>query len=237
MVQVCLKSQHQKEKKWYLDNGCSRHMTGNKFWFKNLKPKDGGVVKFTNGIKSRIVGIDNVGKNDSDLIIDVMLVEGLTHNLLSISQFCGQSYKVVFKPSQYVIKDFTYDKIILTARRHDNTYVLYLDDLLYQNAKCLASFIDEKWLWHKKLGHAHMKLISEISQKELVKGLLKISFNHCEFCVRGKQTKSSFHSKNAVSITRPLKLLHLDLFGLTKTANLGGKKYGLVIVDNFSRFT
>ena len=60
-------------------------MTGNKSWSKNLRPKNGGVVKFANGIKSKIIGIGNVGKNNSDLIIDVMLVEGLTHNLLSIS--------------------------------------------------------------------------------------------------------------------------------------------------------
>ena len=53
-------------------------MTGNKSWFRNLKPKDGGVVKFTGSIKSRIVAIGNVGKNDSNLITDIMLVEGLT---------------------------------------------------------------------------------------------------------------------------------------------------------------
>ena len=100
--------------------------------------------------------------------------------------------------------------------------------------------MEEKWLWHKKLGHAYMKLISEISQKELVKSLPKISFHNdstCEFYQRGKQTKNSFHSKNVVSTSRPLELLHLDLFGPTRIANLGGKKYGLVIVDNFSRYT
>ena len=85
---MCLKSQYLKEKKWYMDSGCSRHMNGNKSCFRNLKPKDARVVKFADGIKSKIVGIGNVGKNDSDLITDVMLVEGLTHNLLSINQFC-----------------------------------------------------------------------------------------------------------------------------------------------------
>ena len=60
-------------------------MTGNKLWFRNLKPKDGGLVKFADGIKSKVIGIGNIGKNDSNSINDVMLVEGLTHNLLSIS--------------------------------------------------------------------------------------------------------------------------------------------------------
>ena len=99
-MQACLKSYHQKEMKWYLDSGCSRHMTGNRSWFRNLKPKDGGVVKFVDPIESKIIGIGNVSKNNSNLIIDVILVEGLTQNLLSISQFCDQGYKVVFKPSR-----------------------------------------------------------------------------------------------------------------------------------------
>ena len=77
-MQVCLKSHHQKEMKWNLDNGCSKYMTKNKSWFKNLRPKGGGIVKFADGIKSRIVDIGNIGKNDSDLITDVILVEGLT---------------------------------------------------------------------------------------------------------------------------------------------------------------
>ena len=93
-------------------------------------------------------------------------------------------------------------------------------------------------MWHKKLNHACMKLISETSQKELAKGLPQISFDNdstYEFYQRCKQTKSSFHSENVVSTTRPLKPFHLDLFRLTRTASLDGKKYGLVIVDDFSR--
>ena len=75
--------------KWYLDSGYSRHIyEWEQVLFRNLKPKDGGVVKFANGIKSKIIGIGNVGKTNSDLITNVMLVKELTHNLLSISQFC-----------------------------------------------------------------------------------------------------------------------------------------------------
>ena len=64
LVQVCLKSIHLKEKKWHLDSRCSGHMIGNKSWFRNLRPKDGGMVKFADIIKARIIGIGNVSKND-----------------------------------------------------------------------------------------------------------------------------------------------------------------------------
>ena len=118
----------------------------------------------------------------------------------------------MFELSRCIIKDSTLDKIILIAKRCDNTYVLYLDDLFDQNVKCLAFFVDEKWMWHKKLGYAHMRLISMISQKELVKGLPKMNFDNdsiCKFYQKGKQTKSSFHNKNVVSTTRPHKLFIL----------------------------
>ena len=76
--------------------------------------------------------------------------------------------------------------------------------------------------------------------KRVVKGLPNISFDNdttYEFCQRGKQTKIYFHSKNVVSTTRPLKLLHFDLFGPTRIASLDGIKYGLIIVDDFFEFT
>ena len=94
-------------------------------------------MKFADGIKSNIVGIVNIGKNNSDLITDVMLVERLTHNLLSISQFRDQGYKVVFEPSRCIIKDSTSDKIILIAKRHDNTYVLLIHS---SGMSCRRSF-------------------------------------------------------------------------------------------------
>ena len=58
----------------------------------------------------------------------------------------------------------------------------------------------------------------------------------CDACQMGKQTKSSFKPKEDISTKRPLELLHIDLFGPTRTQSLGGKHYGLVIVDDYTRF-
>ena len=56
-------------------------------------------------------------------------------------------------------------------------------------------------------------------------------------CQKGKQIKNSFTSKNIVSTFRPLQRLYLDLFGPTRTASTSGKMYGLVIVDDYSRWS
>ena len=91
-----------------------------------------------------------------------------------------------------------------------------------------------------RLGHANMDLLNKLSTEQLVKGLPSVTFQKdkvCDACQFGKQIKSSFKSKKIISTSRPLELLHLDLFGPMRTASLGGKFYVFVIVDDFSRFT
>ena len=85
-----------------------------------------------------------------------------------------------------------------------------------------------------------MDLISKLSKKDLVIGLPKLRYKKDSLrntCQLGKQTRVSFKSKNDVSTSRPLELLHMNLFGPTKTTSLGGKKYALVIIDDYSRYT
>jgi len=76
--------------------------------------------------------------------------------------------------------------------------------------------------------------------KDLVVGLPKLKFEKdhiCEACQKGKQIKHSFKLKNIVSTSKPLELLHMDLFGPSRTISLGGNYYAFLIVDDFSRFT
>ena len=112
------------------------------------------------------------------------------------------------------------------------------------NGHCLvaskANIDEDSWLWHRRLGYACSHLISKLIKKNLVNELpnLNLESNHVyKACQLGKHTRTSFKSKYIVSTTRPLELLHMDLFGSTRTTSLGGKKYGLVIVDDYSRYT
>ena len=84
-----------------------------------------------------------------------------------------------------------------------------------------------------------MHTLSKLATNDLVKRLPKLNFGYdhiCDACYLRKQTKRSFKSKNIVSTSRLLELIHMDLFRLIRITSLGGKKYGLVIVDDFSRF-
>ena len=104
----------------------------------------------------------------------------------------------------------------------------------------VANINDLAGLKHRRFGHVSYGVISKLVRRDLVIGLPKSSYSSekvCSTCAQGKMTRTSFNSKNIVSITRALELLHLDLFELTRTSTLGGKRYDFVIVDDYSRFT
>ncbi|KAL6334564.1 hypothetical protein AAG906_018903 [Vitis piasezkii] len=109
-----------KKDKWFLDSGCSRHMTGDESKFAFLTKRKGGYVTFGDNSKGRIIGQGNIGNGTSSLIESVLLVDGLKHNLLSISQLCDKGFKVIFEASHCIIKDIQNDKTIFMGHRCDN---------------------------------------------------------------------------------------------------------------------
>ena len=158
---------------------------------------------------------------------------------MSISQFCGSGYIVSFKKDWCIVK-IEDDKSFFTGRQHSNLYEIDLIGLSKHNVMCILSRENERWFWHRKLSHDDLKHISKLSKKDLVKWLPKICWKtHFlnEACQQGKQIKISFKSKDIVSTSRPLQLLHMDLFGPMRTLSLGGKKYGFITVDDYSRYT
>ena len=105
---------------------------------------------------------------------------------------------------------------------------------------CQITKEDQTWLWHRKLGHISLGSVDKAIKNEAVKGIPTIDITSkffCGDCQIGKQTKTSHKSLKECSTNRVLELLHLDLMGSMQTENLGGKKYVLVAVDDFSRFT
>ncbi|GKC70863.1 retrotransposon protein, partial [Tanacetum coccineum] len=101
---------------------------------------------------------------------------------------------------------------------------------------CRATIDENSTLWHRRLGHANMRLIQSLASKELLRNLPKLKFDQhfYDTCKIGKQAHASHKSKNIVSMTRCLELLHMDLFGPSTIRSYGGNRYTLVIVDDYS---
>jgi hypothetical protein len=214
-------------------------MTGDESLFIEFTPKRKGFVTYGDNNKGAILGEGIVGNPSTTTISDVILVDGLKHNLLSVSQLCDKGFKITFNTSCCIIESDTNNNLMFKAMRLENVYILDLDDESMSGAKCLVTKSEDSWLWHRRLAHLNFDLLNKIVSKDLVVRLPKLKFTKdhlCDACQMGKQTKISFKSKSGISTSRPLELIHMDLFGPSRIKSLGGNSYGFVIVDDYSRY-
>jgi hypothetical protein len=120
---------------------------------------------------------------------------------------------------------------------------LYLVDFSSDKAQldtCLLEKSSLSWLWHRRLAHVGMNNLSKLLKGEHILGLTSVHFEKnriCSACQDGKQVGVPHPAKNVLTTTRPLELLHMDIFGLVAYVSIGGNKYGFVIVDYYSRYT
>jgi hypothetical protein len=105
---------------------------------------------------------------------------------------------------------------------------------------CNKATIDDSELWHQRLGHLNFTDMLKIASKEVVKDLPKMKGTGkgvCGPCQLGKQTHAAHKKTSGILTSHNLELLHMDLMGPTRTSTLVGRKYILVIVDDYSRYT
>ena len=169
LVYIALKAGNQSL--WFLDSGCSRHMTGDRAYFSKLIDYDGGIVTFGNGNVAKVVGKGTLNLPSIPMIEDGLCVDGLKHNLLSISQICDKDHAVNF--SSHGCEVSKNGRIILRGlRTNDNCYVIgnYKES---SSLACYIAHLDEAQLWHQRLGHVNFRDLSKLNK--YVKGLPKIS--------------------------------------------------------------
>ena len=137
-------------------------------------------MTFGDNGKCRIIGHGSIGNNSSSLIENVLLVDGLKHNLLSISQLCDKGFKVIFESSHCIIKDSQNDKIIFMGHRNENVYTIDISKYEGHN-RCFYSMHDESWLWHRRLGHVNMNLIHNSTKMNLLEAFPKSLLKKIKF--------------------------------------------------------
>ncbi|KAI3815343.1 hypothetical protein L1987_15008 [Smallanthus sonchifolius] len=232
---------------WYVDSGCSRHMTGNVKLLEDVIKIDGGYVAFAGNKGGYITGQGTL-KNDKVKFEKVNYVEQLEHNLLSVSQVCDKKFSFHFNDAEcYILKPgfvIPDEWILMKAPRRNDTYVLDMSVATTTDSvpTCLLSKASESdsILWHRKLAHINYRKMNYIVRNDLVLGIPKMKFSvpdDCIPCKKGKQRKKSHKSKSTNSIVTPLELLHMDLFGPISIRSIGGKSYCLVVTDDYSRFS
>ena len=101
--------------------------------------------------KRKIISIGNIGKTHSLVIEDVLLVDGLKHNLLSISQLCDKDYNVIFKLIMYIIVNEINNQVLFVVFRNENVYTIDLNNMTSKESICFAAINENSWLWHRRL--------------------------------------------------------------------------------------
>ncbi|GJU36604.1 retrovirus-related pol polyprotein from transposon TNT 1-94 [Tanacetum coccineum] len=131
---------------------------------------------------------------------------------------------------------------LLSGSRGTNLYSLSIGDMMASSPICLLSKAakTKSWLWHRRLSHLNFGAINHLARNGLVRGLPRLKFEKdhlCSACAKGKSKKQSHKPKSEDTNQEKLYLLHMDLCGPMPVASVNGKKYILVIVDDYSWFT
>ncbi|GJX30632.1 putative ribonuclease H-like domain-containing protein [Tanacetum coccineum] len=229
------------------DSGCSRSMTGNMERLDDFQEFQGGKVTFGGG-KGRITGKSIIRTPTLDFENVYYVKELQQFNLFSISQICNKKNRVLFTDTDCLVlsKDFKLpdeSMVLLRVPRKHNIYTINLNNLSPKgNSAFLVAkaSVDESMKWHRRMGYVNYKNMNKLVKGNLVRGLPPKLFkndHNCVACCKGKQHKASYKVITSVSsISEPLQLLHMDLFGPTSIRSINHKYYCLVITDDYSKF-
>ena len=160
-------------------------MTDNKEQFFILEKKEERVVIFDDNDKEKIIGIDKI-QITPNIIDNILLVDNLKHNVLSINQLYDKEFEIVFKLSSCIVTSPFDDSIKFIRYKHGNIYLVDLDEIAMKSGQCLivknAKIKETSWLWYRRLGHASMHTLWKLAAKDLVKGLPKLNFEYDLIC-------------------------------------------------------
>ncbi|GJY53659.1 retrovirus-related pol polyprotein from transposon TNT 1-94 [Tanacetum coccineum] len=215
-------------------------MNGNLQLLRNFIEKFRGLVRFGNDYFETIIGYGDYVQGNL-MICHVHYVEGLGHNLFPVEQFCDRDLEVAFRSNTCYVRNLVGEDLV-TGSRNSNLYTISISDLADSFLVCLMSkdTSTKSWLWHRRLSHLNFGTINHLTKKDLVDGLPKFKYDKdylCSACEQRKSKKASFPPKLVPCTESKLELLHMDLCGPMRVASINGKRYILVIVDDYSRYT
>ncbi|KAL4282412.1 hypothetical protein GQ457_03G013080 [Hibiscus cannabinus] len=236
-----MKSNIDYKEDWIVDSGCSNHMTNDEKKLQDIDEyEERRVVLTANNSRLSIshVGKTTLPRNDSQQLQleKVYLVPGLKKNLLSVPQLTAVGNYVLFGPEDVSIfqKVEVIGTPIVKGRRTISVYVLSAEST-YVDKTRKNETVD---LWHERLGHVSYYKLKVMMEKQILRGLPQVDIRTdivCAWCQFGKAHQLPFKESKHQS-KAPLELVHSDVFGPVKQTSLGGMKYMVTFIDDFSRY-
>nr|GEY48126.1 retrovirus-related Pol polyprotein from transposon TNT 1-94 [Tanacetum cinerariifolium] len=229
-----------KNKEEVVIKSCSKHMTKNLKLLINFVWKFMGTVRFGNDHVAAILGFGDLQWGNI-LITRVYFIEGLGHNLFSVGKFCDSDLEAAFRRNACFIRNLE-GVDLLKGSRSTNLYTINLHEMASASPICLMARASstKSWLWHQRLSHLNFDTINDLARNDLVSGLLKFKYHKehlCPSCEQEKSQRASHPPKPVPNSRQRLHLLYMDLCSPMRIASINGKRYVLVIVDDYSRYT
>ena len=230
---------------WIADSVASIHMTHSSSHFENYKSIS-SKVRIGDGSSLSVVSIGDISFDDASLH-DVLHVPSISTNLFSISKATSKGLGVYFDDD--VIEVIDRQSLSLIAHGYQSGGLYYISSFsshvlshdshvhqLFVSPQTLLTKEDSD-LWHFRFGHVSYASLQQMFSNSMVTGLpkLKTPRHHiCSFCALGKQHRASFPLEASHWATHTLELMHADLAGPMEVSTLGGSRYYMLLVDDFS---
>ena len=217
---------------WIMDSGCSFHMCPHLEWFQDLAECSGSVLLGNeNTCSIRGVGSIKLRMNDGSLIIlsEVRFIPEVKRNLVSLGTLERKGYCFVSENGE--MKVCKGQDVKMVAKRAGSLYYLQATVITGESHSVVKNDLSS---WHQRLGHPAEGTLKAMISKKVVEVGSTARMEKCEDCLLGKAKKLSFPAGNHTS-TSPLDYIHSDLWGPSQVKSLGGGKYYMSIIDDFSR--
>ena len=228
------------DKAWYLDNGATNHMAGNRDWFYKINEMVTGKVRFGDDSHINIKGKGSIlfksKEGERRSLADVYYLPNLKSNIISLGQATESCCEIKMKEDYLTLHDRE-GKLLVKAKRARNR--LYKVELEVENTRCLQlKESSELTSWHARLGHVNYETIKTMARKELVVGISSVSSKRetCGSCLLGKQTRHVFTKATSFRASQVLELIHGDLCGPITPPTPAQKRYIFVLIDDHSRY-
>jgi len=155
-------------------------------------------------------------------------------NLLSVNQLCELGFGVYFSDRGCVVQDPLTRQIIGTGRKVGRLFELVSLKVPSQPVPRCAALVTPA-LWHSRLGHVSSSTLRSLVSRGVL-GHVEINKVDCQPCQLAKFHVLTFNKSDSISKS-PFDLVHSDVWGPSPNATMGGSRYFVIFVDDFSRYT
>lgn len=231
---------------WYIDSGCSCHMTNNRAFFTDLDDSkcvevvlaDGSVSK-SHGMGEGIVKcVDQEGNAVEVKLTEVLYIPALDSGLISVRKLTQKGFAVNFLGLSCSIVSEG-GKTVALGEIHGSLFILKTVEFA-RLSKEAHHMKNCQHVWHRRLGHRDPAVFNRLQQDGVVQGfqLQDCGLRQvCETCLEGKLPRCPFPNVSNSRTTRILDLIHTDVCGPMSNVTPGGNRYLMTLIDDFSRYT